>query len=126
MGSLEAHEHRLERCNEGTKNGFQSKFNKLSQKPKEGGRKPSENIKNKDVKKGNFPPCGICRRKSHLESDCWFKGKPQCRNCKRFGHLEKACRLKKNHQANFYEENDANLFYACQAATLEKKRYMVS
>ena len=65
-------------------NAFQSKINTQSQKSKECGRKLSENLGNKENQgkqtqnNSKFPPCGICKRKSHLEKDCWFKGKPQC------------------------------------------------
>ena len=49
--------------------------------------------------KGKFPSCGICKRTSHLEKDCWYKKKPQmqCHLCKKFGHVEKFCRLKQGH-----------------------------
>ena len=97
-----------------------------SQKSKEGGKKSIENPRNKENQEkqtnkknnGKFPPCGICKRKSHLEKDCWFKGKPQCRNCKKFGHVEKACRLKQNHQANFFEEQESEniILYVSQDA----------
>ena len=53
-------------------------------------------------KKEKFPKCGICKRTSHKESDCWFKGKSpppiQCRYCKRNGHIEKFCRMKQQQQ----------------------------
>ena len=100
MGSLEAHEKRLERRFESdTENAFQSKTKIQSQKFNKGGRKIiEEKEKNKN---GKYPPCNICERKGHLEKDCWFKGKPQCRNCKKFGHVEKSCHLKQNYQANF-------------------------
>ena len=58
------------------------------------------------IQNTKYPPCGICKKKSHLEKDCWFRGKPQCRNCKKFGLVEKVCRLKQNHQANFSEEKE--------------------
>ena len=51
VGSLEAHELRLERPNEILiENGFQSKFNVQSQKSKEGGRQSFENSKIKGLK----------------------------------------------------------------------------
>ena len=121
MGSLEAYESRRERHKESeVENAFQSKINPRSQKPKADGKRIQEKQKENNDK---YPPCGICKRKSHLEKDCWFKGKPQCQNCKKFGHTEKTCRLKKSHQANFSEEknDENNLFYVCQAATEEGK-----
>ncbi|KAL5558129.1 hypothetical protein UlMin_034342 [Ulmus minor] len=133
MGSLEAHEKRINRRNENTnESAFSSKINMQSQKSKVGGRKIQENFKNKNQdkyfeNKSNFPPCGICNKKSHLEKDCWFKPKPQCRNCKKYGHVEKDCRLKRNHQANFLEEKEGNyLFHVSQNINEEKKRYMAS
>ncbi|KAM6582397.1 hypothetical protein CsatB_009399 [Cannabis sativa] len=107
MDSLEAYESRRERHKESeAENTFQSKLNSRSQKPKAYGKKTQEKQKENNEK---YPPCAICKRKSHLEKDCWFKGKPQCQNCKKFGHTKKTCRLKKAHQANFFEEkNDEN------------------
>ena len=133
MGSLEAYEQRLSRRNEdSTENAFQSRFNPRSQNSRKGDwRKSKENSrkgetsrineKNQEEKKGKYPPCGICKKTNHLEKDCWFRDKPKCRSCKKFGHEEKNCRLKGKHQANFTEENDeGDLFYACQAASEEK------
>ena len=61
-----------------------------------------ENSGKDSKKKERFPRCGICKRTSHKESDCWFKGKTpppiQCRYCNRNGHVEKFCRLKQQHQ----------------------------
>jgi hypothetical protein len=56
----------------------------------------------KDTKKERFPKCGICKRTSHKESDCWYKGKTpppfQCRFCNKTGHIERFCRLKQQQQ----------------------------
>jgi len=53
-------------------------------------------------KKERFPKCGICKRTSHKESDCWYKGKTpppfQCRYCNKTGHIERFCRLKQQQQ----------------------------
>ncbi|KAL5731633.1 hypothetical protein ACHQM5_004342 [Ranunculus cassubicifolius] len=131
MGSLEAYEVRLSRHSENSEeSAFQSKINLSSQKSQGGSRKSKEfsrgGAKNNQADgrmKKIFPPCGICKKTSHLKKDCWFRGKPQCKNCHIFGHVESECRKKKIHQANYsgeYEEDD-QLFYACQAATEEKK-----
>ena len=130
MGSLEAYENRLSQRNEDSvESAFQSKLNIQSQKSESGWKKSKSNFKGENSrnydnqdKNTKYPPCGICKKKSHLEKDCWFRGKPQCRNCKKFGHVEKVCRLKQNHQANFSENKDEDgvLFYACQAASVEK------
>ncbi|KAL5582111.1 hypothetical protein UlMin_014553 [Ulmus minor] len=126
MGSLEAHEKRINRRNENTtESAFPSKINMQSQKSKVGGRKIQENFKNKNQdkifeNKSNFPPCEICNKKSHLEKDCWFKPKPQCRNCKKkYGLVEKDCRLKRNHQANFSEEKEGNYLFSCYSLHFE-------
>ena len=102
MGSLEAHEKRINRQNENTtESAFPSKINMQSQKSKVGGRKIQENFKNQSQdkyfeNKSNFPPCGICnKKKSHLEKDCWFKPKPQCRNCKKIWACRKRLSAKK-------------------------------
>ncbi|XP_062089469.1 uncharacterized protein LOC133796003 [Humulus lupulus] len=105
-----------------------SKINPRSQKSKADGRKSLENFKSESYqekqKENNdkYSPCGICKRKSHLEKDYWFKEKPQSQNCKKFSHTEKTCCFKKSHQANFLKEknDENNLFYVCQAASEEK------
>ena len=121
MGLLKAHEQRLEmRYEIDTDNAFQSKVNIQSQKFKENGRKFKENSRNRGNQgkqvdnNSKNSRCGICKRKSHLEKDSWFKGKSQCQNCKKFGHEEKSCHLKQSHQANFSVEDDpeGSLFYA--------------
>lgn len=48
--------------------------------------------------------CNIYKMSSHVEKDCWFRGKPQYHNCKKFGHVQKDCRLKTNQHASFMEE----------------------
>ena len=72
MGSLKANEKKLERRYENDiENSFQSKIKMQSQKSKKSGRKfkGEKHIDNNS----EYPPCGICKRKSHLEKDCWFK-----------------------------------------------------
>ncbi|XP_074364452.1 uncharacterized protein LOC141705350 [Apium graveolens] len=66
--------------------------------------------------------CEICKRSSHTEKDCWFKGKPQCHHCKKFGHLQKDCRFKNQQQVNVSEEKEDGyaVFYANCQVTNEK------
>ncbi|XP_071739455.1 uncharacterized protein [Rutidosis leptorrhynchoides] len=84
-----------------------------------GGEKPRTGF---DQRRKSYPSCGICKKTNHLEKGCFHIGKSQCNNCKRFGHLEKDCRLKRNHRANYTEENEDitennnQLFYACHDA----------
>ncbi|XP_058217474.1 uncharacterized protein LOC131328556 [Rhododendron vialii] len=68
------------------------------------------------------PRCGICKRGSHVDKYCWFRGKPQCYNCNKFGHVKKGCRVTNNQQANYSEEQEGGgcKFYACQAASEQK------
>jgi len=68
------------------------------------------------TRQGKYPSCGICKKTSHMEKDCWHYGKPQCQYYKKFGHVEKYCRNKNKHQANFAEEHnqEQRLFYANQ------------
>lgn len=127
VGTLEAYEKRLSMHEtESTENAFQSKLNIRSQN--------SENVKkfgdnsriqeNSRIKeKGGerrekYLPCSICNMTSHLEKDCWHKGKPKCQNCDKFGHIQKDCRLNKKYQANYSEENEdeGSMFYTCHAA----------
>lgn len=67
--------------------------------------------------------CKICMSNTHDENDCWNKGKPQCHNCKRFGHIQKDCRFVNQQHASFAEgeNNEGNLFFACQKAFQEDK-----
>lgn len=78
------------------------------------------NFRNEDFSRSQR--CNICNKSSHVEKDCWFKGKPQCHICKGFGHLQKDCRYKNNQQASCAEEKEGegNLFYACQSASEQK------
>ncbi|XP_042006030.1 uncharacterized protein LOC121754790 [Salvia splendens] len=123
IGSLEAYEKRLSmRQDEPAENAFQSKLNVRSQnshirrKIFEEKKKKNESC---DGGKKKYSPCGICKKTSHLEKDCWFKNKPQCKNCEKFGHEVKDCRLHKKYQASFSEENECeeNIFYACHVAS---------
>ncbi|XP_060969786.1 uncharacterized protein LOC115696447 [Cannabis sativa] len=68
MGFLEAYESRRERHKKSeAENAFQSKINLRSQKSKADSKKTQEKQKENNNK---YPPCGICKRKSHLEKDC--------------------------------------------------------
>ncbi|XP_057975472.1 uncharacterized protein LOC131162883 [Malania oleifera] len=93
----------------------------LGRKNKKG--KGIPNNSKEGEKKGKYPPCGVCKRTNHLEKDCWHKGKPQCKICKRFGHTDQTCRLKQNQRvsvAETEEEEEDQIFYACQAAMTKK------
>lgn len=135
IGSLEAYEKRLSSRNESPiESAFRSKLNIRSQKNEKekkfeefsrGGDRPKYWANKKDIKeKRNYSPCGICHKNNHQEKDCWFRGKPKCRNCNKFGHIEENCFLKKNHRADFSEENeqDEQLFYACHSAIEERNK----
>lgn len=81
MGSLHAHEQRLNMLEDG---GFEKKA--------------------LWAKKDEF--CSICKRTNHTTERCYFKDSKkkavQCYHCKRFGHIEKYCRDKsKEENANF-------------------------
>ena len=83
MGSLQAHEQRLDRRNEATlENAFQLKVNLKNQKQKDfkkgykGKAKDGESHQKKYATKGNFQPCVICKKTNHLEKNCFHRGKP--------------------------------------------------
>ncbi|KAA8549912.1 hypothetical protein F0562_001596 [Nyssa sinensis] len=132
MGSLKSYEQRLSRHSEKSlESGFQSKLN-FSSKNAEKKSSTQEQSKGESYKgrrqgrgrgrnwrgRGRYSSerkfndeessqrCNICKRSSHVEKDCWFRGKPQCHNCKRFGHVQKDCRIKINQQASFTEEKE--------------------
>ncbi|CAL8108654.1 unnamed protein product [Prunus armeniaca] len=126
MSSLEAYEKRLSRRNESpVESAFQSKLNLRSQKSKDDEKtrevenEPNNNWENKreTAERKDYPQCWVCKKTSHQEKDCWYRGIPKCWNCKRFGHIAKDCRCKKNYQANYTEENNKyeHVFYACLA-----------
>ncbi|XP_026434300.1 uncharacterized protein LOC113331871 [Papaver somniferum] len=75
MGSLQAHEQRLNRLE-------------------------NEEFEEKALweKKGGNQSCSIYKRNNHSTEECYFKDNKkkalQCYNCKRFGHTEKYCRSK--------------------------------
>jgi hypothetical protein len=145
LGSLKSHEQRLERHSEKSiESAFESKLTvnsknsenrALTHEQSEGdstrggrsfrarGRERSSrgrgrgSYERKPSVEGFSQRCNICRKSSHVEKDCWFKGKPQYFNCKKFGHLQKNCKFLKNNQlANFTKEKESegNLFYACE------------
>ncbi|KAK3035077.1 hypothetical protein RJ639_032579 [Escallonia herrerae] len=144
MASLKSYEQRMARHTEkAVESAFQSKLNVGSKsqerKPQNfdqpkgessrGGRYGRGRGRNRGRGRGNFgrsynsennsKPCGVCKKMSHDEKDCWFKGQPQCHRCKKFDHVQKDCRVKLHQQASFTEEkeSEASLFYACQSAT---------
>lgn len=111
IGALEAQEHRRNIRSEGSvEAAFQAKM-KLKPSTSKDSKKfaddQSEKNKQPEIgrqtrRKSRFPPCGTCKRTSHHENDCWYKGKTppplQCRFCKRTGHIEKYCRQKQQGQ----------------------------
>lgn len=119
MGSLEAYKNKLNRRSENSlENIFQSKVNMWSHKSKDRWNKLQENSTNKENqdKMSKYHLCGICKRKSHLDKNFWFEGKPQCRVCRKFGHAENNFRSRKAHQANFTEKkNMKNYIFLCQS-----------
>ena len=145
FGSLKTYEQRLLRHSEkSVESAFQSKISlnsrNVERKPisnenrsdsSRGGRTGRGRARGRDGRgRGRFnherkftneenssiPKCNICERNSHVEKDCWFKGKPQCFNCKQ------NCRFKNNQQASCVEEKEAdeNMFYACQSVVEQK------
>ncbi|XP_059639810.1 uncharacterized protein LOC132282221 [Cornus florida] len=141
MGSIKAFEQRLNRRSKKTiESVFQSKLNVSSKNQEKypssfdrskgessrGGRhergRGRNNFKRSRNRESTQQNCGICKRSSHVDKDCWFRGKPQCFNCKKFGHVQKDCRLKTNQQANFSEEQEgeASMFYACHTTSEQK------
>ncbi|XP_059658882.1 uncharacterized protein LOC132305224 [Cornus florida] len=145
MGSIKAFEQRLSRRSEKTiESAFQSKLS-VSSKNQEKypssfdrskgessrggrhgrgkGRNSRGRGRNNFERSGNIDStqqnCGICKRSSHVDKDCWFRGKPQCFNCKKFGHVQKDCQLKTNQQAKFSEEQEGemSMFYACHSTS---------
>lgn len=120
MGSLRSYEQRLSRRNEkSVESAFQSKLTiqpnnekMMSQNNGESsrggrfsrGRGRGGNSRGKGRGtyggRGHFGGsnkwCGICKKNTHEEKDCWNKGKPQCHNCKRFGHVQKRVSVAKS------------------------------
>ncbi|EOY08837.1 Uncharacterized protein TCM_024078 [Theobroma cacao] len=45
-------------------------------------------------KKGKFPICPHCKKRSHYEAYCWFRPRVKCNACKQLGHVEKVCKNK--------------------------------
>ncbi|KAA8522035.1 hypothetical protein F0562_012651 [Nyssa sinensis] len=132
MGSLKSYEQRLSRrSKKSLESAFQSKLNFSSRnaEKKSSTQEQSKGELSKDGRQGkgrgrnwrgrgrysserkfneeeSSQRCNICKRSSHVEKDCWFRGKPQCHNCKRFGYVQKDFRIKTNQQASFMEEKE--------------------
>ncbi|KAK2965254.1 hypothetical protein RJ640_015752 [Escallonia rubra] len=106
MASLKSYEQRMARHTEkAVESVFQSKLNVGSKsqerKPQNfdqpkgessrGGRYGRGRGRNRGRGRDNFgrsynsennsKPCGVCKKMSHDEKDCWFKGQPQCEKC---------------------------------------------
>jgi len=86
MCSLDAYEQRLKRHDEDSiENAFQSKLKLRSQNKENDEKKDGEVSINKhnsrNFSKTNqekYSPCGIYKKISQSEKDCWHCGKPQC------------------------------------------------
>ena len=84
MGSLEAYEQRLKRHDKDfVENAFQSKLKLRYQNKENIEKKNGEVSRNKNyfrnfskTNQEKYPPCGICKKTSHTEKDCWHRGKP--------------------------------------------------
>ncbi|XP_073219704.1 uncharacterized protein [Cicer arietinum] len=106
--ALQAQEQRrLLRQEEATKSSLQVKHKEKAIKVKDEKKFVGQHYGKDTKKKERFLKCGICKRTSHNDSDCWYKGKTpppiQCRYCNKNGHIERFCRLKqqqKNQQSH--------------------------
>ena len=143
MGSLQAHEERINRTVETPiQQAFQSKLD-LKKKSDESsqwnsnrGRGRSSRGRGRGKGKGrsngqqrffnggnNSYSCSYCGRSNHEDKDCWFKEKhgqnrnaPQCYYCKQYGHIEKNYFKKAAENSNSHEDKDIaeeSLFLSC-------------
>ena len=161
MGSLQTHEVRMNRAAEKPlEQALQSKID-LKKGSNEGARPRSSeqrssgngrgkknfrgrgrgrnryNANERNPNSGNheLPQCYNCKKRGHIEKDCWYKNKdssvPQCSICKKFGHDEKDCWYKNKNRANFHEEKEIdeaseNVFLSCLSSSIETIWYLDS
>lgn len=79
-----------------------------------------------ELQKENLHLVVSARRPIIWKNDCFHLGKPQCTNCKKFGHVEKDCWFKnKNQQANYTEDKEEHLFFACQAVVEQESKELL-
>ncbi|CAL2257637.1 unnamed protein product [Prunus armeniaca] len=145
IGSLEAHEKRINRSTDHSlEQAFQSKLDSKEKEDKQKGEsQKSQNRKSKgeshwrkNHNKGNYnnnnqhgrshqnnqngnlvPECRVCKKTGHKSADCWYR----CTRCRIPNHSQRDCRYQKNNEANFTENNDSpeQLFYTCLSARQE-------
>ncbi|CAL8169314.1 unnamed protein product [Prunus armeniaca] len=145
IGSLEAHEKRINRSTDHSlEQAFQSKLDSKEKEDKQKGEsQKSQNRKSKgeshwwkNHNKGNYnnnnqqgrshqnnqngnlvPECRVCKKTGHKSADCWYR----CTQCRIPNHSQRDCRYQKNNEANFTENNDSpeQLFYTCLSACQE-------
>ncbi|CAL9010551.1 unnamed protein product [Prunus brigantina] len=145
IGSLEAHEKRINRSTDHSlEQAFQSKLDSKEKEDKQKGEsQKSQNRKSKgeshwrkNHNKGNYnnnnqqgrshqnnqngnlvPECRVCKKTRHKSADCWYR----CTRCRIPNHSPRDCRYQKNNEANFTKNNDSpeQLFYTCLNARQE-------
>ena len=67
-------------------------------------------------KKGPYPPCQYCKRRSHTHDKCWRRPEAKCNKCNQMGHEAVICRSKdqqNKEEAKFADqEYEDHLFVA--------------
>ena len=120
MGSMQAHEQRINRSQEkGIEQFFQAKMEISSDK--------AEHRTNKTTGRGRYEGHGHGRGRgrgrgrSYGNQNNFIKqgsnhfSDVQCHSCKKYGHIKKFCPENSKHEANFFEEKkeENNLFLTC-------------
>lgn len=79
-------------------------------------RKKRKGVNKNQQKKGKWQLCSHCKRKGHVEPNCWFRPNVRCKSCNQLGHAQSVCKNKAETQAKVQEPVD-------KADLAEKKSY---